>query len=128
MSKVWGEFKEFAIKGDALDLAIGVVIGAAFGQIVNSLVKDILSPIFSIFTGYVDFANLKFSVIGHDVLYGSFFNNLINFLIVALVIFLIVKQVNRFRRKPETNTKSCTYCLSEIPMKAVRCPHCTSQL
>jgi len=130
MSKVWGEFKEFAIKGNAIDLAIGVVIGAAFGQVVNSLVKDILNPILSILTGHVNFDNLKVSIFGQTVLYGAFLNALINFIIVAFAIFLIIKQMNRFRKKPSEaeNTKNCPYCFSAVDLKATRCSHCTSQL
>jgi len=127
---MWREFKEFAIKGNAVDLAVGVVIGAAFGQVVNSLVSDILNPILSLLTGHVNFANLKFSIFGNPVLYGSFLNTLINFIIVSLAIFLIIEQMSRFRKKPDeaANTKDCPFCLSAINLKATRCPHCTSEL
>ena len=128
MKQVWKEFKEFAIKGNALDLAVGVIIGAAFSQIVNSLVNDILNPFLSILTGKVDFSKLAVTLLGTSIRYGAFINALINFILVALVVFLAIKQINRFRKKPEPNTKDCEFCKSSIPLKALRCPNCTSQL
>jgi large conductance mechanosensitive channel len=124
------EFKEFALKGNALDLAVGVVIGAAFGQIVNSLVNDIFNPFLSLFLGKVDFRNLVLNLFGHAIKYGSFLNAVINFVIVAFAIFLVIKQFNRFRRKPtgNPNTKECPFCATMISSKATRCPYCTSQL
>jgi len=124
------EFKEFALKGNALDLAVGVVIGAAFGQIVNSLVNDIFNPFLSLFLGKVDFRNLVLNLFGHPIKYGSFLNAVINFVIVAFAIFLIIKQFNRLRRKPVDvpNTKECPYCVTPVALKATRCPACTSQL
>ncbi|MBI4363287.1 MAG: large conductance mechanosensitive channel protein MscL [Candidatus Doudnabacteria bacterium] len=125
------EFKEFAIKGNALDLAIGVIIGAAFGQIVNSLVNDIFLPLLSLFTGTVDFSNVVIGLPGPGVLkFGSFLNALINFLIVSFAVFILVKQINRFKRKPQeaSNTKECPFCKSVINLKATRCPECTSEL
>ncbi|HEV8601379.1 MAG TPA: large conductance mechanosensitive channel protein MscL [Patescibacteria group bacterium] len=125
------EFKEFAIKGNALDLAVGVVIGAAFSQIVNSLVNDILLPPLSLITGKVDFTSRVIRVFGHTLFrYGSFINAVINFLIISFAVFLLVRQINRFKRRPEevANTKECPYCASAIPLKAVRCPNCTSEL
>jgi len=125
------EFKEFAIKGNALDLAVGVVIGAAFSQIVNSLVNDILLPPLSLVSGKVDFSSRVIRVFGHTLFrYGSFINAVINFLIISFAVFLLVRQINRFKRRPEevANTKECPFCASAIPLKAMRCPFCTSQL
>jgi large conductance mechanosensitive channel len=141
------EFKEFAVRGNVLDLAIGVIIGAAFGKIVTSLVDDVIMPPIGMLLGPVDFSNRFVSLTGkhYDSLaqakaagaptinYGLFFNAVITFLIVAFVVFLIVRAVNRMRRGEEAPTappvvKECQYCLSSIPIKATRCPHCTSQL
>ena len=146
---MWKEFKEFAIKGNAVDLAVGVIIGAAFGSIVVSLVKDILMPPISVLTGGLDFSN-KFMILkdapGGGVFatpveavkagaitwnYGNFFTLIINFLIVALCIFLLVRALNRMKR-PAANmppvSKDCPHCLMTIPIKATRCPHCTSEI
>ena len=125
---MWKEFKEFAIKGNAIDLAVGIVIGAAFNQVINSLVTDIINPIISIFTGRIDFTNYKVEFFHHTLGVGTFINTLINFVIVAFAVFLLVKQINRFRREPDEvqNTKECPHCLSAIPLKATRCAHCTS--
>ncbi len=125
---MWKEFKEFAIKGNAIDLAVGVVIGAAFGQVVNSLVTDVINPILSLFTGHIYFANLKLVVFHHAINLGVFLNAVINFFIVAFAVFLIVKQINRFRRKEEAKEKECQFCKSMIALSATRCPHCTSDL
>jgi large conductance mechanosensitive channel len=140
------EFKEFAVRGNVLDLAIGVIIGAAFGKIVTSLVDDVIMPPIGMLLGPVDFSNRFVSLTGkhYDSLaqakaagaptlnYGLFFNAVITFLlIVTFVVFLIVRAVNRMRRGEETAppvVKECQYCLSSIPIKATRCPHCTSQL
>jgi large conductance mechanosensitive channel len=142
------EFKEFAVRGNVLDLAIGVIIGAAFGKIVSSLVDDIIMPPIGLVLGKVDFANLFVSLgdkhydtvaqakaAGAPTLnYGIFLNNVLSFLIVAFVVFLIVRAVNRMRRGEENPTaappvvKECQYCASSIPIKATRCPHCTSDL
>jgi large conductance mechanosensitive channel len=138
------EFKEFAMKGNVLDLAIGVIIGAAFGKIVTSVVEDLLMPLIGLILGKVDFANLFVSLNGTSyptladakkagaptLNYGLFLNNVINFLIIAFVIFLIVKQINRFKREPDAapSTKECPYCASAIALKATRCPECTSDL
>ncbi len=141
------EFKEFAMKGNVLDMAVGIIIGAAFGGIVTSLVNDVLMPPIGLLLGKVDFSNL-FLVLKGDTYptlaaakqagattlnYGLFINTIINFLIVAFAIFLVVKQVNRMRREPAPapaapTTKECAYCCSTIPIKAVRCPSCTSEL
>jgi len=141
------EFKEFAMKGSVLDLAIGVIIGAAFGKIVTSMVDDILTPVIGLVLGKIDFANLFISLNGQayptlaeakkaaapTLNFGLFLNNVINFLIVAFVIFLIVKQVNRLKREPAPAaagpaTKECPFCLTTIPEGATRCPSCTSDL
>ncbi len=148
---MWKEFKEFAIKGNAIDLAVAVIIGAAFGSIVTSLVKDILMPPLGLLTGGLDFSN-KFLVLkdapGGGTFatpteaakagaitwnYGNFISILINFLIVALCIFLIVRALNKMKRSaPATATapvsKDCPFCQMTIPIKATRCPHCTSEM
>ncbi len=147
---MWKEFKEFAVKGNAIDLAVGVIIGAAFGSIVTSLVKDILMPPIGLITGGLDFSN-KFLVLkpgkdGSAVFntaadaikagavtwnYGNFLTLLINFVIVAFCVFLLVRALNKLKR-PSPNTapvvKDCPACTMSIPVKATRCPHCTSDL
>ncbi|MBX4191290.1 MAG: large conductance mechanosensitive channel protein MscL [Candidatus Doudnabacteria bacterium] len=128
---MWKEFKEFAIKGNALDLAVGVIIGAAFTTVVNSIVNDIINPILDVFIGRVDLKNLTIGLPGDAVLrFGSFLNATFNFLIVAFAVFLLVKQINRFRRRREDapNTKECPYCLSLIPLRSTKCAHCTSEI
>jgi len=141
------EFKDFAMRGNVLDMAIGIIIGAAFGQIVTSMVNDILMPPFGLLLGKVDFSNLFINLTGVDyeslaaaknagaatINYGLFINTVINFMIVAFVIFLLVKQINRLKRAPEpapavATTKECPYCFSTIAIKASRCPHCTSEM
>ncbi len=140
------EFKEFAIKGNVIDMAVGIIIGAAFGKIVSSLVNDILMPPIGVLLGKVDFSNLFVSLSGqqYDSLaaakaagaatlnYGVFINNVIDFVIVAFAVFMLVRQVNRFTKKPEPaaapTTKECPFCASTIALKATRCPNCTSEL
>jgi large conductance mechanosensitive channel len=138
------EFKEFAIRGNVIDLAIAVIIGAAFGAIVTSLINDVLMPPLGLALGHVDFKDLFYSLNGQTypsltaaksagapvIAYGQFINTITNFLVIAFVVFLIVKQVNRFKAPaPATPvTKECPYCASNIPVKAVRCPQCTSDL
>ncbi len=139
------EFKEFIARGNAMQLAVGVIIGAAFGAIVGSLVNDIIMPILSLFTGGLDFSNLFFTLDGSSfptlaaaqeagvavVAYGSFINAIISFLVIAFVIFLIVKGVNKLQKEEEAEevtTKTCPHCATEIPLEATRCPHCTSEL
>ena len=136
------EFKEFAMRGNVLDLAVGLVIGAAFGKIITSFVEDILMPPVGMLLGRMDFSNLFVSLRGvhYDTLaaakaagaptvnYGIFFNNVFNFLIVAFAIFLVIRSANRMNRQaPATaTTKSCPFCLSTIPLQATKCAHCTS--
>jgi large conductance mechanosensitive channel len=139
------EFKEFVMRGNVLDLAIAVVIGAAFGRIVASFVADILMPPIGLALGNVDFSNLFINLSNKDypsvaaakaagaatLNYGIFLNQVINFLIIAFVIFIIIKQVNRMQKPasaPAPATKDCPYCLSTVPIKATRCAHCTSDL
>jgi len=139
------EFKEFAMKGNVLDMAIGIIIGAAFGKIVSSFVSDVLMPPIGLALGKMDFSSLfvnlsdksyaslaEAKAAGAPTLnYGIFFNAILDFLIVAFVIFLIVKQVNRFKAKqvvPPPATKDCPHCMTAIPIKANRCPNCTSEL
>lgn len=160
---MWKEFKEFATKGNVVDLAIGVIIGGGFQSIVNSLVNDIIMPFISIFTGKIDFNDMMFTIGGTSIKYGSFITNVINFLIMAFSVFLMVRYINKLNKTleekakgmandinkklekqpkffkklkkkkevkeeptPEPTTKLCPYCLSEINIKASRCPHCTS--
>jgi large conductance mechanosensitive channel len=139
------EFKEFAMRGNVLDMAVGIIIGAAFGKIITSLVGDILMPPLGRVLGEVDFSNLFLNISGksYDTLaaakaagaatinYGLFLNTVIDFLIVSFVIFLLVRQVNRWKTPapaPAVTTKDCSYCFTAIPIQATRCPNCTSQL
>ncbi len=144
------EFKEFVMRGNVVDMAVGIVIGAAFGAIVKSLVSDIIMPPVGILLGNVDFSNLfviikEGSVAGPystvadaqkagavTVNYGLFVNSILSFLIVAFSVFLLVKNINDLRRKQEMpaapDTRECPYCLSSVPIKATRCAHCTSEL
>lgn len=137
------EFREFAMKGNIFDLAIGVIIGGAFGKIVTSLVNDIIMPIVGLMVGKIDFSNL-FIVLGKGdfktleeakkagvatLNYGLFINNIIDFLIVAFSIFIVVRQLNKLSKKKEESkieSKKCAYCFSDINIKSTRCPHCTS--
>ena len=136
MSNFLKEFKEFALRGNVLDLAVGVIIGGAFQGVVNSLVQDIISPIIGLFANQ-DFSNLVITLGGVQVKYGSFITALINFIIMAFVILLIVKGMNKLASlgkheevaaTEEPTTKVCPYCCSEIPISATRCPNCTSEL
>ncbi|AOU97117.1 mechanosensitive ion channel protein MscL [Acidihalobacter yilgarnensis] len=144
-------FKEFAMRGNVVDMAVGIIIGAAFGAIVKSLVTDVVMPPIGLMLGNVDFSNL-FLVLKEGVTVGPyaslveaqkagavtlnlglFANTVINFLIVAFAVFLLVRSINRLKRQeevaaPTPNTKTCPYCLSDIPLKASRCPHCTSEI
>jgi large conductance mechanosensitive channel len=143
---VFKEFKEFVMRGNVLDLAVAVIIGAAFGKIVTSFTNDILMPPIGMALGKVDFSNLFISLSGASfatlaeakkagaatINYGLFLNTILDFVIVAFAIFIVVKQVNRFNRPPEVaavvTTKDCPFCASAIPLAAVRCPLCTSEL
>jgi len=146
------EFREFAMRGSVLDMAVGIIIGAAFGAVVQSLVSDLLMPPIGLLLGNVDFGNLYVTLVAGKVAgpyaslaqaqaagavtfnYGQFINKIISFLIVAFALFLVIKSMNRLRRKqeapaaPPAETKECPFCLSAIALKAKRCPHCTSQL
>jgi len=140
------EFKEFAMRGNVLDMAIGVILGGAFGKIVSSLVSDVLMPPIGLLMGHVDFSSLFLTLSGQPqpslaaakaagaptINYGVFLQTIVDFMIIAFVIFLIVKQVNRLKSSdapaaPPT-TRGCPYCLSDIPVKATRCAHCTSDV
>jgi large conductance mechanosensitive channel len=142
---MWKEFKEFIMRGNVFDLAVGIVIGTAFSAIVNSFVKDILMPPIGLLLSGLDFTNMFITLKGPAAAtladaqkvgavtwnYGLFINAVIHFLIVASAIFLLVKAVNQMKRKPApapVNTRECPYCLSTVPLKATRCPHCTSEL
>ena len=144
---MWKEFREFAVKGNAVDLAIGVVIGAAFGAIVGSLVNDLIMPPVGKLLGGADFSNL-FLVLGGGTFpslkaakdagaatlnYGLFLNTVVNFLIIAFVLFMVVKGMNTLKRETPApaaapGTKECPHCATDIPLRAKRCPHCTSTL
>lgn len=147
MKGFFEEFKQFIARGNVLDLAVGIIIGSAFTSIVNSLVNDIIMPPIGMLLGNVDFSDLYINLTDTDydslaaakeagaatINYGVFINAVITFLIVALVVFLLIKQVNRFFPKPteapsEPIAKNCPYCMTEIPIKATRCPNCTSEL
>lgn len=124
------EFREFAIRGNVMDLAVAVIIGGAFGKIVTSLVDDILMPLIGLAMGGIDFSEQAFVVGGAEVRWGAFVQNIIDFIIVAFVIFLTVRAINRLKRDEPTTptTKECPYCYTTIPLKAARCPNCTSEL
>lgn len=140
-----GEFKEFAVKGNVIDMAVGIIIGAAFGSIVNSLVKDVIMPPVGMLMGGINFADMFMALDGKTyaslaeaqaaaaptINYGLFINAIISFIIVALAIFVLVRQVNALKKQPaapEPNTKECPYCKESIPKAAVKCSHCTSDL
>ena len=137
MKKILDEFKEFISRGNVPDMAVGIIIGGAFTNVVSSLVKDIINPFLGLFGG-MNFDRLSWNIVGDVTLnYGSFLTTILNFLIMAFVVFLIVKVMNtvsdRFTRKKEEEdvaptTKICPFCKSEIDMDASRCPHCTSEL
>ena len=147
MKGFWKEFKEFAVKGNVLDMAIGVTIGTAFGKIVSSLLSDVLMPPIGLLMGRVDFSSLFISLNGQQypsltaaktagaptLNYGLFLNTTLDFTLVAFVIFMVVKQINRLKRQAPPpapaapTTKECRFCLSTIALKATRCPHCTSE-
>lgn len=126
------EFKEFALKGSVMDMAVGIIIGVAFGAVVASLVSDILMPPLGMLLGKVDFSSLAIKMSDTAKLtYGMFINKIISFLIVAFALFLVIRVMNRLKKKaeaPAPTTKVCPFCATDIPLKAVRCPHCTSEL
>lgn len=145
--KMLNEFKEFAVKGNVVDLAVGVIIGGAFGKIVTSLVNDIIMPPIGAVLGKVNFKDLQWEIpvdtsklsdplTAPVIKYGQFINVILDFVIVAFCIFMLVKVLNRLRRKKEEpeavksepTEKECPYCLSNVPVKATRCKHCTSHL
>ncbi len=142
---MWKEFKEFAMRGNVMDMAVGIIIGAAFGKIITSFVNDVLMPPIGLLLGKVDFNNLFITLSSQSfatladakkagvvtINYGLFLNTVIDFLIVAFVIFMMIRQINRLKKEPEPavpTTKDCSHCFSVIPIKATRCPHCTSEL
>lgn len=142
---MWKEFKEFAMRGNVMDMAVGIIIGAAFGKIITSFVNDVLMPPIGLLFGKVDFNKLFISLSSQSfatleeakkagvvtINYGSFFNTVIDFLIVAFVIFMMIRQINILKKQPEPavpTSKDCPYCFSLIPIKATRCPSCTSEL
>lgn len=129
------EFKEFVMRGNVIDLAIAVVVGAAFGAVVTALVKDLITPLIAAIGGQPNFGNLKFTINKSQFLYGDFINSVVSFLIIAAVVFfLVVKPMNaliqRMRREPspDPTTRKCPYCLSEIPVAASRCAFCTQEV
>jgi large conductance mechanosensitive channel len=140
------EFKEFIARGNVIDLAVGIIIGAAFGKIITSLVDDIVMPPIGMMLGGVDFTNKFVALNGvhYDTLaqakaaaaptinYGNFVNTIVQFLIVAFVVFMMVRQINRMKTPapapPAADSRDCPFCISRIPLKATRCPHCTSQV
>jgi large conductance mechanosensitive channel len=142
------EFKEFAMKGNVFDMAVGIIIGAAFGKIVTSFVSDVLMPPLGLLLGKMDFGNMFIDLSGRHIQtlkaakevgaatlnYGIFINTIIDFLLVAFAVFLLVKQINRLKRQPAAapdaapTIKDCPFCVTAIPIQASRCPHCTSQL
>jgi len=139
------EFKEFVMRGNVLDMAVGIVIGASFGRIVSSLVNDVIMPPIGLLLGKVDFSSLFVNLSGASypslaeakkagaavIAYGTFLNTVLDFIIVGFVIFLLIRQVNRLKKKPapaDPTTKECPHCLSVIPLKASRCAHCTAEL
>ncbi len=148
MSSMAREFREFVARGNVLDLAVGIIIGAAFNGIVNSLVNDIVMPPLGFILGRVNFSDLFINLSNKPyasvadakaagaptINYGMFINSVINFIIIALVVFLMVKTINKLQRKPKDaapstpTTKTCPYCATTIPITATRCPNCTSQL
>lgn len=134
MKKFLHEFKEFAMRGNVLDMAVGIVIGGAFTAIVNSLVADLITPLLGLITGGRDFSALSIRIGDAQFMYGNFISAVINFILVAFALFLVVKAVNRLRKPKEETppaapaTKICPFCKSEISVDATRCPHCTSEL
>ncbi len=144
MKKLLSEFKAFALKGNMIDLAIGVIIGGAFNNLVKSLVENVIMPALSVVTGKVDFTNMFIAMDGNTyatlaeakectsaIAYGQFITEVINFIIMAFVVFIVVRQLNKLHKKPTApaapTTKECPYCKSQIHLEATRCPNCTSE-
>ena len=142
---MWKEFKEFVMRGNVMDMAVGIILGAAFGKIVTSFVGDVLMPPIGLALGRVDFSNLFISLSSQHfdtiaaakaagaatINYGLFLNTIIDFLIVAAAIFIVVKRVNKLKKPAPVvapTTRDCPYCLSAVPLKAIRCAHCTSEI
>jgi large conductance mechanosensitive channel len=142
---MWKEFKEFVAKGNVMDMAVGIIIGAAFGKIVSSFVADVIMPPIGLLLGKMDFSELFINLSGKPVAtlaeakaagvavirLGVFINTVIDFIIIAFAIFLVIQQLNRLKKAPQPappNTKECPFCYSAIPVKATRCPQCTSEL
>ncbi len=145
MKKFMAEFKKFALKGNMIDLAVGVIIGGAFNGLVTSLVNDIIMPVLSLFTGKMDFENWFVALDGETYAtieaakeagaatlnYGNFISGIINFIIMAFVVFMLVKAINKLKKDepaPAPTTKKCPFCKTDIPLEATKCPHCTSAL
>ena len=146
MKDFFNEFKKFAMRGNVMDMAVGIIIGAAFGKIVSSLVEDVIMPPIGWVLGNVDFSDLKFIIVQKSadaeevaIKYGAFFNTVISFIIVAFAVFILIKAINTLQAKmlkeeaeakaaAAPTTKKCPYCCSEIALEATRCPHCTSEL
>jgi large conductance mechanosensitive channel len=136
--QVLKEFKEFAVRGNVVDMAVGIIIGSAFGKIVSSLVQDVVMPPIGLIMGNVDFADLAITLRAKTetaeaitLKYGVFINTILDFTIVAFAVFMLIKQINRLKKEAppaEPTTKECPHCCSSIPAKAMRCPHCTSEL
>jgi large conductance mechanosensitive channel len=136
--QVLKEFKEFAVRGNVVDMAVGIIIGSAFGKIVSSLVQDVIMPPIGLLMGNVDFSTLAITLREKTetaeaitLKYGVFINTILDFTIVAFAIFMLIKQINRLKKEAppvEPATKECPHCCSSIPVKAMRCPHCTSEL
>jgi large conductance mechanosensitive channel len=128
------EFRDFALRGNVLDLAVGVIIGGAFGKIVASLVGDVIMPLIGMLIGGVSFADLSITVGSAVIAYGKFIQNIIDFIVIAFVIFFVVKAANSMKKPVPTaapaapTAKTCPHCATEIPLAATRCPNCTSQL
>lgn len=133
MKKFFKEFKDFALRGNVMDLAVGVIIGAAFQSVVASLTDNILSPLIGLVVGR-DFSELAVIVLGVSLKYGAFLTSILNFIITALVIFLLVRGMNRLAKAGKKGadappeTKKCPFCYTDIPLKATRCPNCTAEL
>jgi large conductance mechanosensitive channel len=136
--QVLKEFKEFAVRGNVVDMAVGIIIGSAFGKIVSSLVQDVIMPPIGLIMGNVDFSTLAITLRAKTetaeaitLKYGVFINTILDFTIVAFAVFMLIKQINRLKKEAppaEPATKECPHCCSSIPAKAMRCPHCTSEL